>query len=100
MMSSIFSTFEAMGAESYGWKLVNFTPQKVSSKSSPTTTAAAAATTTSSSVADNTSSNSSPVKKQTEDLTKKKMTTKNLKRNPRFAVEFDGVHCFETIVPY
>ncbi|GAB4858608.1 hypothetical protein Ancab_010082 [Ancistrocladus abbreviatus] len=24
----------------------------------------------------------------------------NLKRNPRFAVELDGVHCFETIVPY
>ncbi|KNA06797.1 hypothetical protein SOVF_177860 [Spinacia oleracea] len=101
MMSSIFSTFEAMGAESYGWKLVNFTPQKVSSKSSPPTTAAAAITTptTSSSVAENMSSNSSPAKKETDDLMKnKKMITKNLKKTPRFAVEFDGVHCFETIV--
>ncbi|KAL9240585.1 hypothetical protein vseg_014789 [Gypsophila vaccaria] len=26
-------------------------------------------------------------------------TTNNNKNSPRFAVEFDGLHCFETILP-
>ncbi|CAO2838514.1 unnamed protein product [Amaranthus hypochondriacus] len=87
MMSMIFSSFDPIWAESNGFKLVNFSPLNPSSSS-----------TNSSSIdgVKKENNNCSSVKKQSEDL---KSKTK-LKKNPRFAPELDGVHCFETIVPY
>ncbi|KAL2921680.1 Protein RecA [Bienertia sinuspersici] len=40
------------------------------------------------------------MKKDTENSQQKSNVMTKLKKNPRFAVELDGVHCFETIVPY
>ncbi|KMS96297.1 hypothetical protein BVRB_000110 [Beta vulgaris subsp. vulgaris] len=92
-MMSIFSSFEAKCAETYGLKFVNFSPPKTSSS-----------TTSSNSVVDDrrnlNSSSVDSVKKDSENSQNKEVKMKLKKNNPRFALELDGVHCFETIVRY
>ena len=90
MMSMIFSSFDPIWAESNGFKLVNFSPLNPSSSSTNSSTVDGVKNESKS------NNNCSSVKKQSEDS---KSKTK-LKKNPRFAPELDGVHCFETIVPY
>ncbi|KMS96298.1 hypothetical protein BVRB_000120 [Beta vulgaris subsp. vulgaris] len=94
-MMSIFSSFEAKCAETYGLKFVNFSPPKTTSSSS--------ATSDKSVVDDHRNLNSLPVdsvKKDSENSQNKEVKMKLKKNNPRFALELDGVHCFETIVRY
>lgn len=93
---SIFSSFEAKSAELYGWKLFDFSPPKTSSSSSSSSIA----------VDDHDHHDlkreidNSSVKKESGNSKQKSNLITKLKRNPRFALELDGVHCFETIVPY
>ncbi|XP_019094772.1 PREDICTED: uncharacterized protein LOC109130037 [Camelina sativa] len=77
-MNSMFSAFDALFAELMGKNLMG------SSFNATTTTATAAAPQT-------------QTQKQKED----NASSKNIglvKKTPRYAVEFDGLHCFETIV--
>lgn len=89
---SLFSSFDALLVESNGWKLFNF------SASAPPSTTTTTSTTT--------SSTTTTMSSKDEDMTKKKVDGENkskkmkMIRNPRFAVELDGLHCFETILPY
>jgi len=117
-MMSIFSPFDAFCAESNGWKLCNFSGRQFSSSSSSSSSSATQfdrkISSSSSAVnVDRDHENSlrreiaNPVtKKDAENSNKiddpsgQKPMTMTKKRNPRFAVEFDGLHCFETIIPY
>ncbi|EOA36374.1 hypothetical protein CARUB_v10010776mg [Capsella rubella] len=82
-MNSMFSAFDALFAELMGKNLM------ASSSSSFTSTAAAIPQTqTQTQKEDNASNENMCLVKKKE----KKKTT------PRYAVEFDGLHCFETIV--
>ncbi|CAO2821372.1 unnamed protein product [Amaranthus hypochondriacus] len=88
---SIFSSFDLFCAESNGWKLVNLSPLKASSSASTSSSSK-------SSIVDglskeNCNTNRLPAKNESGNSQHK------LKKNPRFALELDGVHCFETIVP-
>lgn len=89
---SMFSSFDALGAESFGQK-VSFSwasgtlkkdvkQQQGSEQKTPATNGGGK---------DGTSSlPSTPNAKKPQES----------RRRPRFAVELDGVHCFETIIPY
>lgn len=92
-MMSLFSSFDALFAESLGYKfkLSMFPNRKPDSSSSSFSAVRSVkkdgednSKTDSSSNRNGNSSSSSPPSQ----------------RRPRFAPEFDGVHCFETIIPY
>ncbi|KAJ0547022.1 hypothetical protein HanIR_Chr08g0367411 [Helianthus annuus] len=86
MLMSMFSFIDAFCAESLGRKhpfTATNTPKHSSSTETLKTNECHENSSSSS------SSSSSGVKKQPE-----------LRIRPRFAPEFDGVNCFETIVPY
>ncbi|CAO2838513.1 unnamed protein product [Amaranthus hypochondriacus] len=85
MLSIIFSSFDARWAESIGFK---FSPLNPFSSSSSTN----------SSTMDEVMKKESESKKQSEDSESKNKMKK--RKNPRFAPELDGLHCFETILPY
>ncbi|XP_019091270.1 PREDICTED: uncharacterized protein LOC109128775 [Camelina sativa] len=76
-MNSMFSAFDALFAELMGKNLM------ASSFNATTTTATAAAPQT---------------QTQKEDNASSKNMGSVIKKTPRYAVEFDGLHCFETIV--
>ncbi|EOY23698.1 hypothetical protein QUC31_008388 [Theobroma cacao] len=82
MMMSLFSSFEALWADSYGQKMKfsgsteQAKPKKVSCLEG------------SKKETDKNSSSPANIKKPQQLL------------RPRFAAELDGVHCFETIIPY
>ncbi|KZV40947.1 hypothetical protein F511_05192 [Dorcoceras hygrometricum] len=80
MLMSIFSSFDVLCAESFG--------QKVSVSNGQILQKPAAK------VDD---SKSSKEVDRSPKVVKKKP---EVARRPRFAPEFDGVHCFETILPY
>ncbi|XVE58274.1 hypothetical protein DITRI_Ditri04bG0157400 [Diplodiscus trichospermus] len=86
MMMSMFSSFEALWADSHGQKM-KFT------SSAPTSTEQAKPKEVSclKGNKEDTEKNSSPP------ATAKKPQQQRLR--PRFAPELDGVHCFETIIP-
>lgn len=106
---SIFSPFDAFSAESNGWKLFNFS--SCSRSATQFDRRSSAPPSSSASVGRNHENflrreSVTPVKKDAENSNKiddrscgqpMKVTKK---KNPRFAVELDGLHCFETIIPY
>lgn len=102
---SLFSSFDALCAESTGKKVFSWPNYSSSSgqfdrRSSPAT-----------SFGDNDHGFkreiNAPVKKMEKensqevgDQSRRPQRMMKKARNPRFAVELDGVHCFETIVPF
>lgn len=87
MSMSLFSAFDALLAEKFGQRvsLSWATSKQQASPSSPSTIGK-----------EGYSSSSHPNKPQQEHHPQQQQK----KRRPRFAVELDGVHCFETIIPY
>lgn len=92
MMTSMFSPFEALCAESsFGQKLSllvgpNGGPHNNGAKDVPAVTEEMCKGT-----------RSVPPRK---DVGVRGLKEEQPKRSPRFAPELDGVHCFETILPY
>lgn len=88
MLMSMFSTFDAFSAESLGHK-VSFSGFKKEAK-----------------VPESSSPSSGPQgandvgNKSKDGIKKPQVNPPHPRRQPRFAVELDGVHCFETIIPY
>nr|GMC68428.1 AF211539_1 Avr9/Cf-9 rapidly elicited protein 65 [Ipomoea batatas] len=78
-MMSLFSSFEVLCADSFGVKLQQTGSE---SKTAPPPSAAAGGSNKSGEVP-------TPQAKRPQQ-----------QRRPRFAPEFDGVHCFETVIPY
>ncbi|KAK9724907.1 hypothetical protein RND81_05G107400 [Saponaria officinalis] len=88
-MMSLFSSFDALCAESTGWKSFNFS-----------TAAAAPAAPSTAAREEHASTTECNKQVQNKVNEEKKAVKKVITRNPRFALEFDGLHCFETILPY
>ncbi|KAL0299750.1 UNVERIFIED_CONTAM: hypothetical protein Sradi_6634800 [Sesamum radiatum] len=86
MSMSIFTSFDALSAEFFGQK-VYLAP----SNTNKPTAAAAATKVDDLKKGTEVKSSSEPVKTPED---------RRRIRAPRFAVELDGVHCFETILPY
>ncbi|KAG8390454.1 hypothetical protein BUALT_Bualt01G0085000 [Buddleja alternifolia] len=93
MFMSLFSSFDVRCAEAFGQKIAGVSTARSSSNKQESSVAAAVQ------IDDlkkgkevNTSSQPSDSPKKSED--------RRTIRMPRFAPEFDGVHCFETILPY
>lgn len=99
---SMFSTFDAFSAESLGHKVNFFWPSvtglkkeaKVPGSSSPSSGSQGAG------AGAGAGAGTSDVGSNGKDGIKKPEVNQRPRRQPRFAVELDGVHCFETIIPY
>ncbi|CAN1228233.1 hypothetical protein LINGRAPRIM_LOCUS1261 [Linum grandiflorum] len=91
MMNSIFSSFDIMSSVEFFGQKTNRIPAGVSNgnnnKSQPEAVK----------FDDSKSSSSVPEKKQQG--VESGETRRQRRMGPRFAVEFDGLHCFETILP-
>ncbi|KAI8032039.1 hypothetical protein LOK49_LG01G01800 [Camellia lanceoleosa] len=87
MLMSIFSAFDALSAETFGQK-VGFSWAAKEGKVDDSTVDRKGV-----------SSPESQMKKDSK-VVGNSTTQQMTKRRPRFAPELDGVHCFETIVPY
>ncbi|GMH29664.1 hypothetical protein Nepgr_031507 [Nepenthes gracilis] len=91
-MMSIFSSFDALSLESLGRKFSVSTPSALDRKGL--------------SSIDDSMNDSSSHKKEIGARISGSWTDQNQIRReqpskiPRFAIELDGVHCFETIVPF
>ncbi|KAF3677149.1 putative pre-mRNA-splicing factor SF2 isoform X1 [Capsicum annuum] len=103
MMMSIFSSFDVLSAEIFGQKLTRSWPPATSDNKQqpgmgPTVsdrkTAAVSLPSTSSTGGLN------KVGEAAAPSTSKSASRSQQQRRPRFAPELDGVHCFETIIPY
>ncbi|KAG5229481.1 hypothetical protein OIU76_022773 [Salix suchowensis] len=84
MMTSMFSSFDALCAESFGKKLNFSLPEVESTKKSVMHER-------------NKDTSSASSKSPPASINK---SSQQQRRRPRFAPELDGVHCFETILPY
>ena len=100
MLTSIFSSFDALYAElSYGQKLgfsldsLKDSNSKAKVEEVSSFTAAASSSSVESIQKKKRSTPTPPSQPGREKRTQPPM-------RPRFAPEFDGIHCFETIVPY
>ncbi|XP_055827476.1 uncharacterized protein LOC129895741 [Solanum dulcamara] len=103
MMMSIFSSFDALSAEIFGHKVSRSWPPATSDNeqqqglgplvsnrktaASPSSISSTGEPNNAGEAAPAPSSSISPLRPQQQ-------------RRPRFAPELDGVHCFETILPY
>ncbi|CAN0911307.1 hypothetical protein LINGRAHAP2_LOCUS26775 [Linum grandiflorum] len=93
MMNSIFSSFDILpGVEFFGQK-TNHIPAGVSNgdnkKSQPEAVKS-----------DDVKLPSPPAPRKKQQGVASEETRRQRRTGPRFAVEFDGLHCFETILPY
>lgn len=96
-MMSLFSSFDALCGEIYGYKFKFSAPPKVDSSSASSSvvqTVKNNGENNSKSITQNQNSNSNSCSAPAHVRQEQK------KRMPRFAPEFDGVNCFETIIPY
>ncbi|EEF37954.1 conserved hypothetical protein [Ricinus communis] len=92
MMMSMFSSFDALCAESSGQKLKFSVGSAIQDGNKAT---APANSMKKKSGTDGERSVSPP-----ENVKGSSQPPQQERRRPRFAPEFDGVHCFETILPY
>ncbi|ESR59246.1 hypothetical protein CICLE_v10017302mg [Citrus x clementina] len=94
-MMSVFSSFDAFFAESYGQKL-KFSKSKDNGKNNNNVVNDRIMKKNEDS-GRSTSTPRPPTANDANMMTQQKQTKTKL---PRFALELDGVNCFETIVPY
>ncbi|KDP32656.1 hypothetical protein JCGZ_14776 [Jatropha curcas] len=90
MMMSIFSSFDALGAEFYGQKL----EYPANQETKPNTESIKKS---------RTEGKSLPLSPESKKGSAPPPPLPHLQQErgrPRFALELDGVHCFETILPY
>ncbi|KAI4384876.1 hypothetical protein MLD38_002970 [Melastoma candidum] len=93
MMSSIFSSFDAICAESLlGWKPMRFSGDQNSILRKDDSHAVEKAR--------KLEGGSVSPSDKARDVDSKRRQGDRQRRAPRFAPELDGVHCFETILPY
>ncbi|XP_055827044.1 uncharacterized protein LOC129895357 [Solanum dulcamara] len=97
MMMSIFSSFDALSAELFGQKL-SFS--KASSTETKQQQGIGTLVSDHKAVASPLSTSSTGVLKKAGEATPPSSSRQQQQKRQRFALEFDGVHCFETIVPY
>lgn len=98
MLMSLFSSFDAFNAESLGQK-VSFSWPSVVGLKKEAKVPGSPSPSSGSQVSDQ-GARTSDAGNKGKDGTKKPDVNRHPRRNPRFAVELDGVHCFETIIPY
>ncbi|KAK4734783.1 hypothetical protein R3W88_009044 [Solanum pinnatisectum] len=98
MMMSIFSSFDALSAELFGQKLSFSKPSSTDTKQQGVVGTL---------VSDHKALASPPSNSSTTLLKKTGQASpppssrqQQQQKRQRFALEFDGVHCFETIIPY
>ncbi|PSS32283.1 Glycerol-3-phosphate O-acyltransferase [Actinidia chinensis var. chinensis] len=102
MFMSIFSSFDALFAESFGHKVGFFPappPKEAKVNASPVDRRME---TSSPIIRENLSKSGERNSSESPACVQKSLRQEQVKqqRRPRFAPEFDGVYCFETIVPY
>lgn len=86
IMMSMFSSFDALCIESYGQKLRLSMPTSKAGKEAVDL--------------DRKPSTDKVVTKESKSPTPPAQVRRRQHIEPRFAVELDGLHCFESIVPY
>ncbi|EYU45312.1 hypothetical protein ABFS82_06G015600 [Erythranthe guttata] len=91
MWMSMFSSFEAFGAESLSQRVALSRSPASASNNMKQEPAAAAVKIDDLKKGEEVNSSSPPPKKP---------ENRQMIRAPRFAPEFDGIYCFETIIPY
>lgn len=94
MFMSMFSTFDAFSAESLGHKASFSWPSVAGLKKEATVSGSSSPSSGSQ------GATASDIGNKGKDGIKKPEVNQRPRRQPRFAVELDGVHCFETIIPY
>ncbi|PSS11901.1 hypothetical protein CEY00_Acc01307 [Actinidia chinensis var. chinensis] len=103
MFMSIFSSFDALCAESIGHK-VCFSPASPPPKEAKVNSSSVDRRMEPSSpiISENLSKTGEKKSSESPVCVRKSRGQEQVKqqRRPRFAPEFDGVYCFETIVPY
>ncbi|GAB4826111.1 hypothetical protein Ancab_008981 [Ancistrocladus abbreviatus] len=101
-MLSLFTFFDALSAESLGRKVsLSWPSTERKTEERRGSSAADGLKRDRDNSAQKESRNSAPGKDTpSPSVSRNQISRKTLKKNPRFAVELDGVHCFETIVPY
>ncbi|KAL3653697.1 hypothetical protein CASFOL_003378 [Castilleja foliolosa] len=87
MSMSIFSSFDALCAESFFGQKINLFKGSTSSNNDSTKLVPALKV-------------DDQIKKGKDVNSEKKLEDRRRTRAPRFAPELDGLHCFETLIPY
>ncbi|KAM3247611.1 hypothetical protein P3L10_009378 [Capsicum annuum] len=102
MMMSIFSSFDALSAEIFGQKVTRSWPPATSDNKQPAVGPTVSDRKAAAVSPPSTSSNGGLNKagEAAAPSTSKSVSRPQQQRRPRFAPELDGVHCFETIIPY
>lgn len=98
MMMSIFSSFDALSAEFFGQKLSLAKPSTTETKQQEVAVGPFVSDTKTTAAPP--SNPSARVVKKAGEASPPSSSRQQLQKRQRFALELDGVHCFETIVPY
>nr|XP_033511129.1 uncharacterized protein LOC104092706 isoform X1 [Nicotiana tomentosiformis] len=99
MMMSIFSSFDALSAEMFGQK-VNRSWAPASTEKKEQEQGLLPLVSDRKNEASPPSTSSTGGLKKGEEATARSSSRPQQQKRPRFALELDGVHCFETILPY
>ncbi|XP_009596658.1 uncharacterized protein LOC107780653 [Nicotiana tabacum] len=99
MMMSIFSSFDALSAEVFGQKVTSFGAPSTENKQQQKGVGPLGSDQKTGGVSPPSTSSTGGLKKDGEASPPSSSCKQQLKRQ-RFALELDGVHCFETIIPY
>ncbi|OIT05108.1 PREDICTED: uncharacterized protein LOC109223886 [Nicotiana attenuata] len=99
MMMSIFSSFDALSAEVFGQKVTSFWAPSTETKQQPKGVGPLVSDHKTGGGSPPSTSSTGGLKKDGEASPPSSSCQQQQKRQ-RFALELDGVHCFETIIPY
>ncbi|KAF3634095.1 hypothetical protein P3S67_006902 [Capsicum chacoense] len=100
MMMSIFSSFDALSAELFGQKLSLSRPPITDTKQQQGVGTVAASDHKNVASPPTTSSSTGGLIKKNGEVPPPSSSRQQQQKRQRFALEFDGVNCFETIIPY
>ncbi|MCD7461393.1 hypothetical protein HAX54_046038 [Datura stramonium] len=100
MMMSIFSSFDALSAELFGQKLSLSNSRALSSTETKQQQGVGILASDHKNAGSPPSTYSTGGLKKAGEASPPSSSRQQQQRRQRFALEFDGVHCFETIIPY
>ncbi|CAN4085632.1 unnamed protein product [Withania somnifera] len=101
MMMSIFSSFDALSAEFFGQKLsLSKAPSTLTIQQQQGIGSILVSDHKTVATLPSTSSSTGDLIKKAGEASQPSSSRQQQQKRQRFALEFDGVHCFETIIPY
>nr|XP_009798506.1 PREDICTED: uncharacterized protein LOC104244730 [Nicotiana sylvestris] len=100
MLMSIFSSFDALSAEVFGQKVTSFWATSTETKQQQKGVGPLVSDRKTGGVSPPSTSSTGGLKKGGEASPLPSSSCQQKQKRQRFALELDGVHCFETIIPY